>query len=896
MGAEVGYLIVYALISTAISYGINYMFRQNQKSPEQPEFGTKVNTRTTKAPLPVVYGEREIAGNIVYIHRASDEYTWLVINVAEGEVEGIKQIDGTDQLFIDGTIYTEYNPGGTLYEKHNPSINYTPTYVDYQRFTLTGSVTGRFKAGRLVTCTLGTSNVQCRILSSNYVASTDLTTVWLTEDSPDLDPTLNNVFVGHNLVEYTFYRGSDTQVYNPFLNAADPNWTDNKRNKAYLVIKIGFDFDILNNLPNISMILEGKKCYNFNTETTEYTRNPIIQLYDYLTNTQYGADIDSSKINAGVGSNFSWTYAANYYDSKSWTQDIILNKEGSSIQDNRDELMNNIRSDMQWYNGVLYLNTRDINEEAVVMNITDEHILQKQNGKAAIQIHEPSRFDSPTAVRVTYTEPNKNWTQDSIIIGDQSGPIFDLKLSGCIVREQAANMGYYTLERLKLNRVLSGTHRDDCMFLMPGDLVNYTTTALGLDSQKMRVVSSTQTESGLCNLSLQWESELLYNDDYDADIDNDTYDCSFPDPNTVSELQSYSLTEETVTDKQRTCQRLMINFEVDPIAGKWFEHCEVWACIDNDSSPETDDYHHMFNSKNDTFINGVNQGDKWYVKLRTVNIWGRKESLDECVTLSYEILGENQPPDSLSYLRVTPGPGGISLYSDVPDGHIDIAWYEIRLGVNFDSAMLLQVKRHPSWNIYNLKPNVYTFSANTLGTNNLYGLEPVTASAEVLVPTNWVYFDEEEFDYSSGTFSLCEQVEITGEKYLEASGSIPSGSVFSWQSDTFDSGVLDKYYTYVLNEVIPETGSQIWNDIPPSASWASIPASASWAQAFQYDFSGTNVKMKIGYKQEVGHDWQWAENAEFASAQVYARYFCLHISGEEEDVLIGTSTLYLYNE
>jgi len=116
---------------------------------------------------------------------------------------------------------------------------------------------------------------------------------------------------------YEAFYGSDTQttaspdkisndgVNNPPLNdwervrlTSNTKWTTSYRGRgiAYLAFKLVYHPDILNHVPNVQVMVKGKKCYDPRTGTTIYTTNPIICLRDYLISTRYGPGIPTGEI------------------------------------------------------------------------------------------------------------------------------------------------------------------------------------------------------------------------------------------------------------------------------------------------------------------------------------------------------------------------------------------------------------------------------------------------------------------------------------------------------------------------------------------------------------------------------------------------------------------------
>jgi hypothetical protein len=96
------------------------------------------------------------------------------------------------------------------------------------------------------------------------------------------------------------HTGYSGQTYDTSLYAAAPTvWTTahHLKGTAYHYHKLKWSQSKWPyGLPNISAIVQGKKCYDPRTATTVYTDNPALCLRDYLTDTLYGLATPSAKI------------------------------------------------------------------------------------------------------------------------------------------------------------------------------------------------------------------------------------------------------------------------------------------------------------------------------------------------------------------------------------------------------------------------------------------------------------------------------------------------------------------------------------------------------------------------------------------------------------------------
>jgi len=453
-----------------------------------------------------------------------------------------------------------------------------------------------------------------------------------------------------------------------------------------------------------------------------------------------------------------------------------------------------------------------LNEEVSVLTIEDEHIYRNDSGDAQISIADPGFYDIPKGVRVTYVNPDDNiYANDSFIVGEEDGLLEELKLDGCVDREMGGKLGLSHLERLQLQRSVSGQFRDDCLLLEPNDIVTLNTSALSISDQLMRVISSNYSELGFINLVLEYESLDIYNDVYDINTET-IYRSTLPDPFESSYIESAAVSEDTYIERLRSRSKLDITFTVPD--DSWFKYVEVYQSIDGDVEAN---YTHQFNAKSNFSIDPVEEGQTYYIILRVVNIWGVKQSFNSSTKLSKLVVGKSDTvPDSLTSLSAISGDGSVSLRANkLNDPDIEI--YEFRLGDQYSGGIFLSAKRSPNEELGSVKPGIHTFWCNTKGTNDLYGSTPQDATADVGLKTGWSALTNFDDDFTSSTsgqsFTNVEHLTYSGDDWLKCSH---TSDVLTGQyiSEEFDTGVsAADYFVYVDTEMVTVGSGTAWEDV-----------------------------------------------------------------------------------
>lgn len=702
-----------ALIVAAASWASSELMEEDMPTAIRDLNGIKRTTRSTTEPLPVVYGEKLVGGNDVFIEATGTDNKdlWIVQTLAEGECDSIAQVDSVDQVFLDGKLPSEF--GGN--------------------------------------------------------------------------------------VSYWFHNGSSSQTVDTNLNTAIPAWTDTLRHTCYIVWKLTFDPDYFNSFPKRTVLLKGKKLYDFRDLSTAYDTNAVLAMYDYFTNTRYGMGKDSSLIDTT-----DWTTTANYVDTKAWA--ISLGITGGNIQANMNRFAMLFRGQMVWYDGKFYLRYADLNDESSVLTINDEHIIQSESGEAQLSISQPGKFGQNDAIKVAFIDPEKDHAIDYVTVGDALGVVGNLKIDGCADREYASNIGTYTLERQKLNRTITGLFRDDCVQLEPHDVVDFNSTALSISDQTMRVARAEIQPDGLIGLTFSYEDLTLYDDDYNINAEG-VYTCNLPDKYaTIPAVINGSLTEETYNHRLRTFTRLKVTFD-PPTGYPWYSHVEVWWSDDDVT------YKHLFNTTNDFNIDPTQEGSVHYIRLKSVSLYGNKTSDGNDLKLSKTVLGLTDAPTSLTDLQALVNENAINLYSgSVLDS--DQFLVEFRLGDTWSGAVFLGTNVEPDLSLNGVKPGDFTFWGNTRSNNGEYGVTPRSATASLVDPPDgWTVQGglTETCDYNAiGTHDNTEYIFYDSDDYLKCShtGAVLTGTYTSPEYDKTASG---RYLVYVLADIVVVGGGTSWD-------------------------------------------------------------------------------------
>ncbi len=108
--------------------------------------GVLVNTSSTGSKKPLLYGYCRVGGNRAYAGTtgSDNQYVHLIYTLGEGPINGWHQVDGVDQLFLDGKLWTDWGSDYVHYELFTGTADQTvcatlnaaiPEWTDCYQYT-----------------------------------------------------------------------------------------------------------------------------------------------------------------------------------------------------------------------------------------------------------------------------------------------------------------------------------------------------------------------------------------------------------------------------------------------------------------------------------------------------------------------------------------------------------------------------------------------------------------------------------------------------------------------------------------------------------------------------------------------------------------------------------------
>jgi hypothetical protein len=806
--------------------------RKAAKMTQQESASIKLNTCDSVRRLPVVYGEAIVGINRVYTNfsGSDNKYLHLIGTLCEGEIEGIKQVAGVDQLFINDRLYTDYG----------------------------------------------------------------------------------------NRVYYEFFNGSPTQNVCATLHTAIPEWSDPLRNTAYIYVRLKFDMDYFQALPDITVHLEGLKVYNADTTVTEYSRNGAWVARDFLTRSSVrgGMGFGEARLNDA-----SFIDTAAYCTAKGWNVDFALTGDYSA-DDYLSHILAAFRGALIYSMTDFQLRYRDMNYESAVMAIDEEDVVS-----GSMTITQPDVFDTPNAIKITYFNKEKGFQDDTLEFSDQSliaadGGDYRVKtmdIPSICEEQNAQRMAWYWLERLRQNKEADFAGSQRLFLLDPMDLITLSSTRFGWTGKYFRVTKTVYDPDGDVHISAEEEDIRFYDDVYNlaARTWNDT---NLITPLTaVPSVRNVSLTEEQYDYRDRTFTRLKLDFE-GPTAEEYpfWRDAEIWMRVG-----ESGDYRYMTRATTDYLVDPVQEGEVYSFTLVSVSIFETRQADEDAFTISTTVVGRTTLPGNINSFSIVVAGDTMTIQAD-PLNESDIAYYELRMGPTWRGGLYLGANETPNFRFVGVRPGTHTLWMAARGNNGYYSETPVSATATVYYPPGYVLIPvvgEWSWDYDAiGTF---DNTEHTTHSAVDALMCSHSGSEIDWleMEDGTPIETEDGYQIQGEQDVGGLTGTwlspeydlgsimtvRVWGDflfdfLNSAATWDSIfpsPATTwfdvmtpttTWDELFANAGYGV-IRATVYWGDTSGNLTSSVSGFELLAAEFSARYVQVRIAITDPNY---ESNMYLY--
>jgi hypothetical protein len=385
---------------------------------------------------------------------------------------------------------------------------------------------------------------------------------------------------GASLISVQAFYGLDNQSVSSILDEST-NWGSNHKlsGVAYLAFKFTWNQDAFNSLPEVKVVLKGKKIYDPRLDSTKggsgshrqdtastwtYSNNSSLVLLDYLRNARYGkalpntafeTNYDSFKSSADLCDTQVTPYSGGT-DIDLFQTNIVLDTEQKLI-DNVRELLNPMRAIFTYTQGKYFLIIENTGSSQLSLN--------SNNIIGGIKIFGEKKNSKFNRVIGTFVNPSKEWQEDTITFppADDSGLPSSDQYATLLAEDNGTNLeGNFTFQGItnpyqaeELCEIILKRSRNalavevmvtsEALNLTIGDLVDLTYTTGGFSSKLFRVYGLTINTDSSVSLKLIEHQDNFYTWSEKAEAPT-IADTTLPNPNLVQAPASVTLSDQLI--------------------------------------------------------------------------------------------------------------------------------------------------------------------------------------------------------------------------------------------------------------------------------------------------------------------------------------------------------------
>jgi hypothetical protein len=389
-----------------------------------------------------------------------------------------------------------------------------------------------------------------------------------------------NFYKDGSLISVQSFYGLDNQSVSSLLDEST-NWGSNHKlsGVAYLAFKFTWNQDAFNSLPEVKVVLKGKKIYDPRLDSTKggsgshredtastwaYSNNSSLVLLDYLRNTRYGkalpnssfeTNYDSFKTSADLCDTNVTPYSGGT-DINLFETNIVLDSEQKLI-DNVRELLNPMRAIFTYTQGKYFLIIENTGTSSLSLN--------SNNIIGGIKIFGEKKNNKYNRVIGTFVNPSKEWQEDTVTFppaDDSALPVEDryatllsqdngtnlesnFTFQGITNPYQAEELCEIILKRSRNALAVEVVVTSEALNLTIGDLVDLTYTTGGFSSKIFRVYGLTINTDSTVSLKLIEHQDNFYTWSEKAQAPT-IADTTLPNPFSVSAPASVTLSDQLI--------------------------------------------------------------------------------------------------------------------------------------------------------------------------------------------------------------------------------------------------------------------------------------------------------------------------------------------------------------
>ena len=482
---------------------------------------------------------------------------------------------------------------------------------------------------------------------------------------------------------YSSYTGTKTQLIDGRIaggtNAGRAKLVGGLKNTAYIALTAKASNELSGGV-NLTTIVKGSKIkvysdlYNFEIK---YSNNPAWCILDFLTRYN-GSGLSLNEIDLQ-----SFIDAAAYCDEEvdgqpRFTLNIVLDEKKSRL-DWLENMLITCRGYTYYQNGKLALK---IEKPEQVMQVFD-----KDNILAGSEKFWTTPREKKTDIfKVQYIDPKNEYARifasaEAEEFENEQPIVQEVQAWGVTNFNQASRLAWYYLNQAKTcNKFISFSTSQEGLDRTIGDVIEVTSTFLGYENKKMRIVHMAEAQEGQIEIVCKEYNENLYSDktgSAEPVINTINLPNVFDTPPTPQNL----VVDENCWRTPEGNHIATIKVTYDELDYFHLSHYEISYSNDNGETWEQGKI-----SYNGSYtIENVVIGQEYLVRVQAVT---RKDIFSEPAEATLLTVGKNNPPQPPKDLILIQKGDFLKAMITPPDDP-DIASYEIRIGTDWENSELV---------------------------------------------------------------------------------------------------------------------------------------------------------------------------------------------------------------
>ena len=521
-----------------------------------------------------------------------------------------------------------------------------------------------------------------------------------------------NFYSGASLITCEPHFGTDSQTASTLLSTLS-SWTSDHRLRGlcYLAIRFEWNQDKFGSLPTVQAVVEGKKVYNPNLDSTvtggsgshradtsstwEYSDNPILQLLDYLRNDRFGMGIANSYFD----SNFAdWQTATDVCDANitpySGASQIDLMDSHAVIDtskkaiDNVKEFVRGSRAYLNFSGGVYNVLVETSGSASITL--TEDNII------GGISVKSKNKNSRYNRVIVNFTNPDKNYQSDTaqfppvdetgLDSADQhatmktadGGLLLEGRFDFAMLTSpyQAQEMAEIILRRSRSSLDISLTADATALDLAVGDIVNITHATPSFSAKAFRVQGMNVNSNHTVSLQCSEHQDSFYTFGTQQEVAS-IPTTTLPNPFVIQPPASVTLSDQLIEYNDGTVI-VALDITVGASPDKFIDFYQVEYKLNADS-----DFiiYAQGSGLNHRVLNVIDQ-QTYDVRVKAVSTAGISSSY---VSAQRKIIGAIAPPsDVTDFSCNVAGQEAHLSWEAVTD--LDLAFYNLRFSEETDGT------------------------------------------------------------------------------------------------------------------------------------------------------------------------------------------------------------------